>query len=136
MTSKKPKSKSPSIKSQKGGYSKSRPAKSETLPTPDSDPAEATSGQLVRLHDLNGVVVFYLPREMRRILGAQLLSQQCNDLRRTQITWIVRTASDVIYVDMPILVKDLPADVNAVANAGTASGSALIRRSKRGDRDA
>lgn len=136
MTSKKPKSKSPPIKSQKGGYSKSRPAKSEALPAPGSDPAEATSGQLVRLHDLNGVVVFYLPREMRRILGAQLLSQQLNELRRTQITLIVRTANDVIYVDLPILVKDLPADVNAVANAGTASGSALIRRSKRGDRDA
>ena len=113
-----------------------RPAKPKALPAPDSDPVEATSGQLVRLHDLNGVVVFYLPREMRRILGAQLLSQQLNELRRTQITLIVRTANDVIYVDLPILVKDLPADVNAVANAGTASGSALIRRSKRGDRDA
>ena len=136
MKSKKLKPKSPTIKSSKAGYSKTRPAKSAALPPPGSEPAESTSGQLVRLHDLNGVVVFYLPREMRRILGAQLLSQQCTDLRRTQITWIVRTASDVIYVDMPILVKDLPADVNAVANAGTASGSALIRRSKRGDRDA
>ena len=136
MTSKKPKSKSLSVSSQKGGYSKSRPAKSEALPAPDSDRAEATSGQLVRLHDLNGVVVFYLPREMRRILGAQLLSQQCTDLRRTQITWIVRTASDVIYVDMPILVKDLPIGVDSVANAGESSGSTADRRSKRGDRDA
>ena len=136
MTSKKPEPKSSTTKSSKAGSSKLRPAKSAALPSPGSDPAESTSGQLVRLHDLNGVVVFYLPREMKSILGAQLLSQQLTDLRRTQITWIVRTASDVIYVDMPTLVKDLPADVDAVANAAKASGSALIRPSKRGDRNA
>lgn len=136
MTSKKPKSKSPEIKSPKRGSSKSRPAKSAALPSPGSDPAEATSGQLVRLHDLNRVIVFYLPAEMRRILGAQMLLQQLNDLRRHEITLIVRTTSDVIYVELPILVKDLPADVDALANAGKASGSALIRPSKRGDRNA
>ena len=136
MTSKKLKPKSPTIKSSKAGYSKTCPAKSAALPPPGSDPAKAASGQLVRLHDINGVVVFYIPREMRRILGAQLLSQQCTDLRRTQITWIVRTASDVIYVDMPILVKDLPIGVDSVANAGESSGSTADRRSKRGDRDA
>lgn len=106
------------------------------MPAPDNDPAEATSGQLVRLHDLNGVVVFYLPREMRRILGTQLLSQHCIDLRGTQITWIVRTASDVIYVEMPILIKDLPVGVDAPADAAKASGSPSIRPSKRGNRDA
>jgi hypothetical protein len=136
MTSKKPKPRSSAIKSPKGGSSKLRPAKSAPLPPPGSDPAEATSGQLVRLHDLNGVVVFYLPGEMRRILGAQMLSQQLNDLRRHAITLIARTASDVIYVDLPILVKDLPADVDALANAGEPSGPAAVRRSKGGSTNA
>ena len=136
MTSKKPNPKSSATKSSKAGSSKLRRAKSSALPPPDTDPAKATLRQLVRLHDRNGVLVFYLPREMKSILGAQLLSQQLTDLRRTQITRIVRTASDVIYVEMPILVKDLPVGVDAPADAAKASGSASIRPSKRGNRDA
>ena len=136
MTSKKPKPKSPTTKSSKAGSSKLRRAKSSALPSPGTNPAEVSAGQLVRLHDLNGVAVFYLPREMKSILGAQLLSQQLTDLRRTQITLIARTASDVIYVDFPILIKDLPADVDALANAGKPSGPATVRGSDRGNRNA
>jgi hypothetical protein len=148
MTSKQPKSTSPAIQSSKAKASKSRPSQSAALPPPASELAEATSGQLVRLHDLNGVVVFYLPKDMQHILGAQQFLQQCTDLRRIKITLIVRTASDVIYVDLPVVVMDLPADLDAVANAaasasasagasaGATSGSALARPSKRGKRNA
>ena len=136
MTSKKPKPKFSATKSPKAGASNSRPAKPAALPPPGTNPAEASSGQLVRLHDLNGVVVFYLPREMKSILDAQLLSQQLTDLRRTQITLIARSANDVINVDMPILIKYLPVGVDSVANAGKSSGSAAVRRSERGNGDA
>lgn len=136
MTSKKPKPKFSPTKSPKVGASNARPAKPAALPPPGTNPAEVSAGQLVRLHDLNGVVIFYLPREMRSILGAQLLSQQLTDLRRTQITLIVRSANDVIYVDMPILIKDLPSGVDALANPGKPPGSAVTRGAERGNRDA
>jgi hypothetical protein len=136
MTSKKPKPKSSVNKASKIGSSKFSLGKPAALPPPKTDPAEVSAGQLVRLHDLNGVVVFYLPAEMRRILGEPLLSQQVNDLRRYAITLIARTASDVVYVDMPILVEDLPGGVDALANPGKPSGSALARRAERGNRDA
>jgi hypothetical protein len=136
MTSKKPKSEFSQTKSPKAGASNSRLAKPAAPPPNGTNPAEVSSGHLVRLHDLNGVVVFYLPKEMKSILGAQLLSQQRNDLRGHAITLIARNDSDVIYVDMPILVEELPSGVDALANAGKSSGSAAVRRSERGNRDA
>lgn len=136
MTSKKPKPKFSATKSPKAGALNSRPATPAALPPPGTNPAEVSAGQLVRLHDLNGVVVFYLPREMKSILGAKLLSQQRKDLRGYAITLIARTDSDVIYVDMPILVEELPSGVDALANPGKPTESALARRAERGNRDA
>ena len=123
MTSKKPKPNAAS-------------AKSATTPPPASGPAESTPGELVRLHDLSGVAVFYLPAQLREILGAQLLSQQLDDLRRTQITLIVRTPGEVIYVDLPLLIQTLPAERAAVIDAAKAPESDTARRSGRGNKHA
>ena len=111
-------------------------AKSATTPPLASDPANSTAGELVRLHDLSGVAVFYLPAQLREILGAQLLSKQLDDLRRTEITLIVRTPSEVIYVDLPLLIQTLPAERAAVIDAAQAPESDTARRSGRGNKHA
>lgn len=111
-------------------------AKSATTPPPASDPAQSTAGELVRLHDLSGVAVFYLPAQLREILGAQLLSQQLDDLRRTEITLIVRTPGEVIYVDLPLLIQTLPAESAAAIDAAKAPESHAARRSGRGNKHA
>lgn len=110
--------------------------KSATTPPPASGPAKSTAAELVRLHDLSGVAVFYLPAQLREILGAQLLSQQLDDLRRTEITLIVRTPGEVIYVDLPLLIQTLPAERAAVIDAAKAPESDTARRSGRGNKHA
>ena len=140
MTSKKPKPKLPPSKVTKAATAappkSGRTARSAALPPLASDPAESTAGQLVRLHDLTGVALFYLPAQLREILGAQLLAQQLEDLRRTQLTLIVRTAGEVIYVDLPLVFTTLSADVAAAIDAAKASEAAAARRSDQANRDA
>ena len=86
-------------------------AKSATTgstPKPPKPSAATPGGDLVRLHDLIGVAVFYLPPQLRRIVGDALHQQNLEDLSATEITLVVRTASDVIYVDLPVLIREMP----------------------------
>ena len=90
-------------------------ATSGSTPKPPKPSAATPGGDLVRLHDLIGVAVFYLPPQLRRIVGDALHQQNLEDLSATEITLVVRTASDVIYVDLPVLIREMPTSKSADA---------------------
>ena len=90
-------------------------ATSGSTPKPPKPSTATPDGSLVRLHDLIGVAVFYLPPQLRRIVGDALHQQNLEDLSATEITLVVRTASDVIYVDLPVLIREMPTSKSADA---------------------
>lgn len=62
----------------------------------------ASPGNLVRLHDLQGLVVISLPEGLREILGDEAFKRRLEELNQHQFVLIVREPHDVVYIRMPI----------------------------------
>jgi hypothetical protein len=68
---------------------------------PENAGPESTEGQLVRVHDLTGVVaVFAIPGELRQILNEEEYARCLASIDAIEVTLIVREKNDVIYVRM------------------------------------
>lgn len=71
---------------------------------------EAPEKQLVRLHDLIGLTVLNLPQGLREILGEEAYKNCLKDVQEMVLTVILREPGDVVYMHMPILVREMPQD--------------------------
>lgn len=81
----------------------SKPAK----PQKNSATPEASEPQLVRLHDLSGMVVLHIPPQLREILGEKLYQQFIQDVEQLEATLIHRDIKNVVYIRMPVLVREI-----------------------------
>jgi hypothetical protein len=68
---------------------------------------EAPEPQLVRLHDLSGLVVLHIPPQLREILGEELYQQFIQDVEQLTATLIHRDIKNVVYIHMPVLVREI-----------------------------
>lgn len=71
---------------------------------------EAPEKQLVRVHDLIGLTVLNLPQGLREILGEEAYKNCLKDVQEMILTVILREPGDVVYMHMPILVREMPQD--------------------------
>jgi hypothetical protein len=134
MTAKKTKVTS-SVKPAKARASGSSPKKATTPDSARGTPSPAPD-HLVRLHDLGGVTLMYLPGKLRLVVG-EAAYQRCRDeLMRMEITLILRTDSDIVYVDLPLVIKDLPPDYAALADLAIEHRDSLNAARSTGPRDA
>ncbi len=77
------------------------PGKPRKPHAPDAVPA-LTPDQLVRLHDLAGLVVVSVPETLRDIIGEEAFKLRLEELNRHEFLVIVREPGDVVYIKMPI----------------------------------
>ena len=68
---------------------------------------EASEPQLVHLHDLSGLAVLHIPRQLREILGEELYQQFIQDVEQLTATLIHRDIKNVVYIHMPVLVREI-----------------------------
>jgi len=68
---------------------------------------EASKPALVRLHDLSGLLVLHMPQQLREILGEELYQQFIQDAEQLTATLIHREIKDVVYIRMPVLVREI-----------------------------
>lgn len=111
-------------------------SKNATTPNSARGTPSPAPDHLVRLHDLGGVTLMYLPEKLRLVVG-EAAYQRCGDeLMRMEITLILRTDSDIVYVDLPLVIKDLPPDYAALADLAIERRDSLNAASSTGPRDA
>ncbi len=97
------------------------PAKS-VAPLAANAPAAApvnTEGNLVRIHDLTGTCLMSIPSELRALLGDEAYERYMRQLEQVEVTLIIRTAHDVVYIEMPILTlkaRPDPMQIQAAVN--------------------
>jgi hypothetical protein len=100
--------KAASAKKQKNQPEKKTPPVSKPAkPQKNSATPEASEPQLVRLHDLSGVVVLHIPPQLREILGEELYQQFIQDVEQLKATLIHRDIKNVVYIHMPVLVREI-----------------------------
>lgn len=89
--------------SKSAGASKQKPKKQNAAP-------DAPEEQLVRVHDLIGLTVLNLPQGLREILDEEAYQHCLKDVQEMILTVILREPGDVVYMRMPILVREMPQD--------------------------
>lgn len=83
---------------------------SSTRPNQQTAAPEAPEKQLVRVHDLIGLTVLNLPQGLREILDEEAYQHCLKDVQEMILTVILREPGDVVYMRMPILVREMPQD--------------------------
>jgi len=108
--SKKPLSTRPSQETAVNSRSSKPAAASKQKPKKQNAAPEAPEKQLVRVHDLIGLTVLNLPQGLREILGEEAYQHCLKDVQEMVLTVILREPGDVVYMHMPILVREMPQD--------------------------
>ena len=82
--------------------------KSAMTATPPGKPLElgaapeVAPGKLVRLHDLEGLMVISLPEELREIIGEKAFKLHVEELNQHEVVIIAGEASDLAYIRLSI----------------------------------
>ena len=79
-------------------------------PKPKADPTQDTEvpkPQNAVVHELTGFALLALPPGLRTILGDALLVSNTLELEALQITAIVRETGVVVYLNLPVVVKEM-----------------------------
>ncbi|OYU44719.1 MAG: hypothetical protein CFE44_11425 [Burkholderiales bacterium PBB4] len=108
------------------GTSKSQ--KAAKSPTP-AEPEIAT------VHECAGTALVILPSSLRAILGDKDLHSNALEMETKEVLLIVREAGVVVYVHLPIIVKELKAPSTGIEHGGVLmdiTGSPPNGRSMRG----
>ena len=83
-----------------------RPEKSSPpLPNTPGTPTGHASPAMV--HDLSGFALIGLPPQLRSLLGDEALCRNALEIQSLVITAIVRETGVVVYVDLPVIVKEI-----------------------------
>jgi hypothetical protein len=104
------------------------PAKS-VAPKAVNPPAAApasTEANLVRIHDLRGTCLMSIPPELRALLGDKAYESYMSELEQVEVTLIIRTPHNVVYIEMPIVTlkaRPDPMQIQAAVNAQIQPGS-------------
>ncbi len=93
-----------------------KPGKPLKTHSPDSAD-EVTPDQIVRLHDLAGLVVISLPEALKDIIGEEAFKRRLEELNRHEFRLIVREPGDVVYINMPIYAMADRADMQPKTSA-------------------
>lgn len=94
-----------------------KPANAKAKRQPDAAPESAAyleppagEGQLVRLHELNGFALLFLPPSLRQILGEAPYRDCEQNIRQFQATLHIREGDCLIEVALPVRVAPFDAD--------------------------
>jgi len=71
------------------------------------------------VHDLVGVAILILPKELRALIGGPLLKSNAQELQAREVLVIVREPGVVAYVHLPIIAMEMEGKALDFANGGT-----------------
>lgn len=127
MTDSKTSKKSPSA-------SKSRGSKA-SLSSPGGSSAPTSHATPAMVHDLRGFALIGLPPELRSILGDEALRRNALEIQSLVITAIVREPAMVVYVNLPVMVKEIERPGDAQTRNGMVlkdiTGPALKKKTRK-----
>jgi hypothetical protein len=99
---------------------------------------DSTEANLVRIHDLTGACLMSIPPELRVLLGDEAYESYMSQLKQVEVTLIIRSPHDVVYIEMPILTlkarpdsMQIQAAVNALIEPGSEPKSQAKPATKR-----
>jgi hypothetical protein len=99
MTHSKSSDQSPTLQSKPNAKRKKKDATSGALNPSASTPA--------MVHDLQGFALIALPSQLRPLLGDAALFSNAQEIAELSVTCIVRETGLVVYVQLPVLVKEI-----------------------------
>lgn len=94
-----------------------RPKKG-SRPFPDNSDTPAGHPTPAMVHDLSGFALIGLPPELRAILGDEALRSNALEIENLVITAIVREPGVVVYVNLPVMVKEIERPGDAQTRGG------------------
>ncbi len=108
---------------------KSSPPLPDTSDTPTGHPTPAM------VHDLSGFALIGLPPQLRSLLGEDALRSNALELQSIVITAIVREPGVVVYVNLPVMVKEIERPGDAQTRGGMVlndiTGPALKKKTRK-----
>lgn len=94
-----------------------RPKKS-SQPFPDTSDTSTGHASPAMVHDLSGFALIGLPPQLRSLLGDEALCRNALEIQSLVITAIVREIGVVVYVDLPVIVKEIERPGDAQTRSG------------------
>jgi hypothetical protein len=81
-------------------------SKAESKQRPTKVKAENSEGLTVQFHELRGLAVISLPRELAHVLSKEDIAKIITQIQENELTLVLRNALDVIHIRMPVIAEN------------------------------